>query len=82
MGFSDNTKAQAYHRQNKRCAMCGKKIDATYEAHHILKVADGGQDTLDNCAILCGECHTYGAHGGNFRQSFSLDRSELPYLNA
>lgn len=81
MSFNDNIKTQAYHRQNKRCAMCRDKLDGTYEAHHILRKADGGNDSLDNCAMLCGDCHKSGVHGGNFRFSFSIDRSELKYLN-
>ena len=81
MSFDDNIKTQAYHRQKKRCAICGKKLDATYEAHHILRKADGGKDTLDNCAILHESCHTYDAHRGGSHQAFSLDRSEFRYLN-
>ena len=50
MGFSDNVKTQAFHRQNKKCGMCG-------------------------------DCHKYGAHGGNFRNQFSLDKDELKYFN-
>ena len=79
--FSDNVKTQACYRQNGRCAMCGEWIDATYEAHHILPRDCGGKDTLENCVILCGECHVYGAHGGDFEVSIMLDMSEFPFIN-
>lgn len=81
MSFNDNIKTQAFHRQKKRCGMCGDKLDGTYEAHHIVRAADGGRDVLDNCVMLCGDCHRNGAHGGNFRHAFSLDPRELKYLN-
>jgi len=81
MRFSDNIITQAFHRQKKRCAMCGYKLDATYQAHHIKRVADGGTATLSNCVILCRDCHTYGAHGGNFRNPVSLHRSEFKYID-
>jgi 5-methylcytosine-specific restriction endonuclease McrA len=81
MSFNDNVRTQAYHRQNKRCGMCGNELEGDYECHHILRRADGGKDTLDNCVMLCHYCHTDGAHGGNFRNAFSLDLEELPYLN-
>ena len=80
MRFNDNTMAQAYHRQRKRCGMCGERLDGTYEAHHIVRAADGGGNQLDNCVLLCGECHKYGAHGGRFRESISLSMSEFPHF--
>ena len=37
------------------CSQCGctKEI----EAHHIVPVASGGKDTLDNLQLLCRICH-------------------------
>lgn len=81
MSFNDNIKTQVYHRQKKRCGMCGDKIDGTYECHHIIRKADGGKDTLNNCVMLCYDCHRAGAHGWNYKNAFSLSSKELPYLN-
>ena len=61
--------------------MCGDKIDGTYQGHHILPRASGGNDTLENYVLLCGDCHTYGAHGGKFRDSIALNKGEFKYFN-
>ncbi len=43
----------------------GKETEYGWEAHHILSVDAGGSDTLDNCEILCQECHkNTGSYGG------------------
>ncbi len=56
----DNVKIIA----NGKCQLCGNDapfIDpygAPYlEEHHIVKVADGGSDTMDNVVALCPNCH-------------------------
>jgi len=81
MSFNDNVKTQAYHRQNKRCGMCGEKIEGDYDFHHILRKTDGGKDTLDNCVMLCHDCHYYDVHRGGTRKEFSIDMDELRYFN-
>lgn len=35
----------------------GSDFPGGWEAHHKTSVAAGGADTLDNCEILCQECH-------------------------
>jgi len=40
------------------CARCGADgADVRLELDHIIPVAEGGTDTLDNAQLLCGPCH-------------------------
>ncbi|WP_316859963.1 HNH endonuclease signature motif containing protein [uncultured Cohaesibacter sp.] len=56
--FSKKTKAEAFLRDGGRCVKCGTKLspDAT-EYDHIEPCGLGGDNSLDNCQCLCGECH-------------------------
>jgi 5-methylcytosine-specific restriction endonuclease McrA len=81
MSFTDNTITQAYHRQNGKCAICGRKLDGTHEAHHIKPRKFGGNDTLANCVVLHERCHREDAHGGNTRSDIQLDMSEYRWIN-
>jgi 5-methylcytosine-specific restriction endonuclease McrA len=70
----------ALARQKYHCAACGARIHSLGElgrtdhrfgeaahAHHVLHVKFGGDNSLQNCVIVCQACH-YNAHeGGNFR---------------
>jgi len=54
----------AKRRANGHCDLCGKKapfIDAQnkpyLECHHIMWLAKGGSDTIDNACALCPNCH-------------------------
>ena len=56
--FSERQQKQAYKNQNGCCAMCGHKFDfAHLEAHHRIAFVDGGETTIENCLMLCRECH-------------------------
>lgn len=49
---------QAIARDNNACRQCGiSGDDAHLECDHIVPVAEGGQDTLDNAVMLCTHCH-------------------------
>lgn len=88
--FSKQTKDDAFNRQSGRCAICGQDLDRTgnpYQAHHIVSALYDGDDSLNNCAILCMErtdggdgCHIY-AHGDSYNRSFQLNRSEYRYFH-
>lgn len=83
--FSPNVQAQALERQNMRCAECGETFgeDATSLdlAHHIQRDADGGDNDLDNCVMLCRSCHDFVHNGGKYREPIQLDRDGYKYLN-
>ena len=82
--FSEITKNLAVGRQSALCAMCGldfRKEDDPYHFHHIIPCNSGGDNSLDNCVMLCDDCH-YDAHNyGNYRQPIQLLMSEFPYYS-
>ncbi|WP_256204578.1 MULTISPECIES: HNH endonuclease signature motif containing protein [unclassified Pseudomonas] len=63
--------AEALHRAGGVCEVCNRpapfkrKSDGTpyLEVHHIVRLADGGMDTLDNVCVVCPNCHRQ-AHFG------------------
>lgn len=57
--FSDNVFVAAWQRQDGRCAVCGAPLgrDDAYDAHHQVPVAAGGANSLENCLLVCEDCH-------------------------
>ena len=41
--------------QNDKCELCGSR--RSLEAHHIIPIAFGGGDSLDNLICVCNSCH-------------------------
>ncbi len=51
-------------RANGRCELCSQKApfnkpngEPYLEVHHIIHLADGGEDTIENAVALCPNCH-------------------------
>lgn len=57
MGFPPSVADEVLVKCGRRCCLCGKYAGLKMELHHIKQVADGGQDTADNCIPLCLDCH-------------------------
>ena len=62
--------AYVENRANGNCELCGKtapfkRFDGTafLEVHHITPLAEGGEDTVDNAAAICPNCHRECHHG-------------------
>jgi hypothetical protein len=56
--LSKQVRVQVLARDNYRCKMCGcTKDEVQLEVDHIIPVADGGTDELDNLATLCRDCN-------------------------
>lgn len=57
--FSPKQQSQAYVNQNKKCGgRCGRDFALSeLEAHHKIAFADGGETTIENCVMLCHDCH-------------------------
>jgi HNH endonuclease len=63
--------AAVLHRANGKCEKC--KCDAPFlrntdntpylEVHHIVTLAEGGDDTIENAIALCPNCHRKAHHG-------------------
>lgn len=57
MGFPINVADEVLVRCGRHCCLCGKYAGQKIELHHIKQVADGGDDSADNCIPLCFDCH-------------------------
>lgn len=64
--FVRDPRVVAYTQKRAKgfCQLCReeapfRKMDGTpyLETHHILPLAEGGPDTVDNCAAVCPNCH-------------------------
>lgn len=63
--------AEILERANGICERCGKEapfikdLDGTpfLEVHHILPLAEGGNDTVENAIALCPNCHRHAHYG-------------------
>ncbi|MEG1108853.1 MAG: HNH endonuclease [Oscillospiraceae bacterium] len=57
MGFPKSVAETVLVDCGRCCAICHKFCGIKIELHHIKQVADGGEDTNDNCIPLCFDCH-------------------------
>ena len=56
--FSKKMKKRALHRAKHMCEVCGKQVVmTTCEAHHIVPISQGGQNSASNLKIVCRPCH-------------------------
>lgn len=79
---SDQTKIEAWARQDGVCALCGDTLEDTlYEAHHMRRVADGGTNEVDNIVMLCSKDDHLHAHGGNFCDAVETEPDAYPFFN-
>lgn len=55
----DRRREAVWERQKYQCGRCGiyKGDAALNEVHHVVHLADGGSNALDNLVGLCGDCH-------------------------
>ena len=67
--------AEVLYRAEGICAKCqnpapfNRKMDNTpyLEVHHIIHLADGGEDTIENTEALCPNCHRHRHFGDPIR---------------
>jgi predicted HNH restriction endonuclease len=73
--------AEVLLRANGNCELCRqdapflKASDGTFylEVHHWIPLAENGEDTVENAAALCPNCHK-NAHFGQFKEFIKLNR--------
>jgi HNH endonuclease len=58
MGFSPEVAERALVACGRCCCTCHDFCGPKIELHHIKQVADGGNDTFENCIPLCFNCHS------------------------
>lgn len=51
---------QLIERDGECCYLCGSKT--RLDIHHIIFKRNGGKYTLENCVLLCWECHHVKLH--------------------
>ena len=57
MGFPTSVADEVLVRCGRHCCICGEFVGSKIELHHIIQVADGGDNSVDNCIPLCFNCH-------------------------
>ncbi len=62
MSFPLNVKEDALVNAARRCCLCRRYKGVGVEVHHIIQVADGGANELDNAIVLCFDCHCAAGH--------------------
>lgn len=56
--FNEADKLTAFHKQDGKCANCGKVCDIKdMHADHITPWSDGGKTVIENCQMLCRDCN-------------------------
>ncbi|MBQ6787649.1 MAG: HNH endonuclease [Lachnospiraceae bacterium] len=57
MGFPTSVADEVLVRCGRHCCICEEFVGSKIELHHIVQVADGGDNSVDNCIPLCFNCH-------------------------
>lgn len=63
--FTNRTKAKVFTRENGRCERCTRKVGIggePAEFHHRVTCEDGGDNSEENCELLCAACHSHQTH--------------------
>lgn len=56
--FTAATRRLAWARSKHACEICGIGLEQKRrEYDHIITASDGGDNSLDNCQVLCEPCH-------------------------
>jgi len=51
-------RARRYKLAEGRCEACGVTLSAPWQCDHLIPLADGGTNALENLRVLCASCHT------------------------
>lgn len=57
LAFPPKVAERALLDSGRHCCICHKFCGFKIELHHIKQVAEGGEDTYENCIPLCLDCH-------------------------
>lgn len=80
--FSKKTKLEAWTRSGGNCEACKLPIKGRPEYDHVLPCGLSGDNSLENCAVLCVQCHSSKTHGkdGDRAKMSKADRVRLKHL--
>jgi len=54
--YARNRKARLEYAGG-RCEACGQPLVGAFEAHHVVALRDGGDDSIENLRVLHPACH-------------------------
>ena len=63
--FTNRTKAKVFTREDGHCERCNRKVGVggePAEFHHRITCEDGGDNSAENCELLCAQCHSHQTH--------------------
>lgn len=74
--ISESERIAMEDRQNYRCRICGRLLVARSQPHvdHIVPIALGGSDSVQNMQILCAQCNRGKSAFFDWRMAVSYDR--------
>lgn len=52
------TRHEVYARDGGRCRYCEESVGTDWHIAHLVALARGGEDTLDNVAVACRDCNS------------------------
>lgn len=55
--ISQKVKDLVWHRDNKKCVICGRYVPRSCANAHFIKRSQGGLGILKNIVTLCPKCH-------------------------
>jgi 5-methylcytosine-specific restriction protein A len=71
MNIKKSIKIELLNEQDRKCKKCKIDIECPkYEVDHIIRLADGGSNEIDNLQILCKECHKAKTNAENINEYF------------
>jgi len=63
--FSSYEREIIGHRQGWKCIACADMLQPAYHIDHIIPLAAGGRNALDNLQAMCPGCHTHKTYDEN-----------------
>jgi hypothetical protein len=78
MSFPKKIADEVLVKSGRRCSICNKFCGTKIELHHIKQIAEGGEDTFDNCIPLCFDCHAdAGSYNPHHPKGKKISEKEL-----
>jgi 5-methylcytosine-specific restriction endonuclease McrA len=55
--WTEAVKRRVAARQGYKCAICKMQLPAAWHADHKIPLHENGENSIENCQILCANCH-------------------------